>query len=212
MGKKIIGMNLDEKYIKKGGRKAIEMTMGEFKKLVNNRLKQMKQLYLEEEEKNGYCSNVVYWHGEGWGPNGEDDEDEILCNLCLWDKQVEKDLSKVDFSNENISCDTKEWDWVGYGVINDLPCLKFRTGGDWEHPLYFIVYHDGKKFRGYIPTCGNTWNIKDKCAYGSEMDEDRENALADDLLAQGLKNIEFVDPNIELMEKDIVSRIEIVKK
>ena len=51
-----------------------------------------------------------------------------------------------------------------------------NAGGDWEFPVCFVMYWDGKELRAYIPKDGNAWNKKQKTAYGSEedMDEDYE--------------------------------------
>lgn len=60
---------------------------------------------------------------------------------------------------------------IGFDTSNSgLPFLGFLAGGDWELPLFFIVYYDGKSLRGYIPEDGNTYNHKTNTAYGSEME------------------------------------------
>lgn len=52
---------------------------------------------------------------------------------------------------------------------NGLTFLMGAAGGDWEHPVAFILYidHNGN-VRGYVPKDGNAYNHKFKTAYGSE--------------------------------------------
>ena len=95
-------------------------------------------------------------------------------NLKILTPKVEKDLSKVIFDTENLECKKGEG-YCNCGEItglrtldNGLTFLGITAGGDWENPLFFIIYFDGKDLRGYIPTDGNSWNKKTKTAYGSE--------------------------------------------
>lgn len=80
---------------------------------------------------------------------------------------------KVKFDLENVT------DWPSYtfgpeeliGVHttpNGLTYYGICAGGDWEMPVFFIVYWDGKKLRGYVPTEGNPWNTTTKQAYGND--------------------------------------------
>jgi hypothetical protein len=47
------------------------------------------------------------------------------------------------------------------------------AGGDWEHPVFFIAYWDGKKVRVTSPN-GNPWNSTTTEAYGNDEDRDLE--------------------------------------
>lgn len=88
--------------------------------------------------------------------------------------RIVQDLKKVNFDEENL-----EWE-VGEGysgtkgitgfhtLPNGLTYMGVCAGGDWEAPLFYIVYFDGQELRGYIPTDGNHWNTDTKTAYGSE--------------------------------------------
>ena len=94
---------------------------------------------------------------------------------------MEKDLGKVDFSSENASIKPsygKEFgDIVGFHTLpNGVPYLGVVAGGDWECPLLFVIYWDGKELRGYVPTDGNSWNKVTKAAYGN-ADESDESEL-----------------------------------
>lgn len=51
---------------------------------------------------------------------------------------------------------------------NGLTFYGFMAGGDWEFPVFMIIYYDGKKLRGYTPSYGNSVNLDFKSAIGSE--------------------------------------------
>jgi hypothetical protein len=95
--------------------------------------------------------------------------------------QVSKDLSKVQFDAENISdCDlylnSVQHDgqrYLGYNTLgNGLSYLGVNAGGDWETPVFFMLYWDGKSIRGYVPKDGNTWNTHSKEAFGNDEEND----------------------------------------
>jgi len=92
-------------------------------------------------------------------------------NLPYLTKTVEKDLAKVDFDTENLEAERGEGyagcDLAGFHTYG-LTFLGVTAGGDWECPLFFIIYWDGKQLRGYIPTAGNSWNTDNKKAYGND--------------------------------------------
>lgn len=114
-----------------------------------------------------------------------------ICKKFLFDKdvsfdpnnlskQIEKDLSKVEFDFENYEIGNAEFHSTGlcnypcgYEVLsNGLPVLFVNAGGDWECPICFCIYYDGEKLRAYIPTDGNLFNKKLKSAYGNNDDFD----------------------------------------
>jgi len=111
----------------------------------------------------------------------------------LPNKIIESDLAKVnfDFENWDVGNASQNYDEYptdhqgfngypcGYEVLeNGMPVLFVNAGGDWECPICFCIYWDGKALRGYIPKDGNVYNVKEKCAYGSEesgnFDEDTD--------------------------------------
>lgn len=130
---------------------------------------------------------------------------------------VEKDLNKVRFDMENYTAGPDGYmgceQITGYHTLpNGLTYLGVTAGGDWECPLFFIIYWDGKKLRGYIPTDGNFWNTDTKTAYGSEVpenDEDDEENLSNknSLKRFGVtvENLQDMDTNAIL--NDIQNRI-----
>jgi hypothetical protein len=101
-------------------------------------------------------------------------------------KPIEKDLKKVNFSFENYKWfdDTSGFsDYpIGYKEIAPNFHIFFtHAGGDWEYPICFIFYWGDDKLRAYIPSDGNAWNKKEKCAYGSEKDYDNTEGNADEV-------------------------------
>jgi hypothetical protein len=54
--------------------------------------------------------------------------------------------------------------WCGF-------CACDRT----EHPVFFCVYWDGNKLRGYVPKQGNLYNSDTNQAYGHHLDYDCKN-------------------------------------
>lgn len=123
-------------------------------------------------------------------------------------KKLGKDL-KVSFDCENFGM-TGNGQILGYHTLpNGLTFLGCLAGGDWEYPVTFIVYWDGKRLRGYVPMNGNPWNTDTKEAFGNNKNADLKNArkrwpdcpLDDSLLFSNF------DSNDAEMLKDIESRI-----
>lgn len=110
----------------------------------------------------------------------EEYELELEPSELLYQSKIRKDLSKVDFSPENISFNSNEFfssltDINEYKIItleNGLTFCLCCAGGDWETPVYFIIYIDNENYlRAYIPSHGNTYDLKTKEAYRSDDDE-----------------------------------------
>lgn len=90
-----------------------------------------------------------------------------------------KDLSKVNFDYENCGCEPgsdRYPDPCGFWTTSEgVPTLGCHAGGDWEDPVYFVLYPESAtRLRAYIPKAGNTWNLKNKTAWGSGEDDDDE--------------------------------------
>ena len=99
-------------------------------------------------------------------------------NRYNWPKltpQIEKDLKKCHFDCENVEIGPGSIGpkgLMGYTTLdNGLSFLGICAGGDWEVPVFFIIYWDGEKLRGYIPIEGNPWNTTTRQAYGNYTDE-----------------------------------------
>lgn len=103
---------------------------------------------------------------------GDDGPHELLAKLG-------SDI-KVSFDLENFAESPRDFGpkaLMGYHTDpNGLTYCGFAAGGDWEHPVFFLVYWDGKKLRGYVPTDGNPWNSITKTAYGNDEDKDLKDA------------------------------------
>jgi hypothetical protein len=124
---------------------------------------------------------------------------------------ISKDLSKVDFDMENYQIGNANPSFkkypedhisavgypTGYEVLsNGLPVLFVSAGGDWQFPICFCIYYDGDKLRAYIPSDGNAWNKKEKCAYEPEEDND--------------DNVKFIkECDADKIRQDIINRIKI---
>lgn len=106
-----------------------------------------------------------------------DDDDMITCGFAECAIKAFNDLCKIDFSLENMTISpdepfgyiTKEQarEWLGPQKFGDLTVIGGMGGGDWEEPVAFVVYWDGKEFRGYVPTNGNSFDVKSKAAIGT---------------------------------------------
>lgn len=116
-------------------------------------------------------------------PNYGNNE-EFPYNLPV--KVLESDLTKIEFDFENYCIGdadpmfkTYPTDYKGYCnypcgykiLPSGLPVLFVNAGGDWEFPICFVLYFDGKGIRGYIPTEGNVFDKKNKSAYGNSEEE-----------------------------------------
>lgn len=90
--------------------------------------------------------------------------------------KIEADLKKCDFDTENVDCekgydDTKKI--AGFQTLSSgFTFLGISAGGDWESPVFFIIYYDGENLRAYIPLSGNPWNTDEKQAYGNNESDD----------------------------------------
>lgn len=127
---------------------------------------------------------------------------------------IAKDLKKVIFDFENWNAGDADPGYNpkyegdstnGYRVLsNNLPVLFCEAGGDWEDPVVFILYWDGKDVRAYIPKEGNTWHPKFKAAFGSWSSSEKW----DDTCEEMDENPRKLD--YDLIYNDIIRRIEIV--
>lgn len=95
-------------------------------------------------------------------------------------EKLGKDL-KVEFDTENFESGLdykgERSKFMGFHTLdNGLTFCGMYAGGDWEYPVHWIVYWDGKKLRGYIPTEGNPYNTDTKRAYGNDEKADAKNA------------------------------------
>ena len=104
----------------------------------------------------------------------------ILRILTELTPTIVKDI-KVKFDTENIDDPIVRYENdppLGFQTMsNGLTFLGMSAGGDWENPVFFIIYWDGSKLRAYVPTDGNTYNTDTKEAYGNDEDADTKNII-----------------------------------
>lgn len=113
--------------------------------------------------------------------NFEPDEEMDASFVHELTSQIKTDLKKVDFDSENVDFESGHSEnmseIIGYHSLeNGLSFLGVHSGGDWEVPVFYIIYWDGKKLRAYVPEDGNLWNTDEKAAYGNNEDTDLQNA------------------------------------
>lgn len=151
-------VNMSLKLLKNGGRKAPRISKEE-----------LEQIFIKYSLKTGEEYNFKH---PGW-----------LIEIINENQKLNKDISKIIFSfSDNLKCfRDSTWstpivdDYLGYITLNNgFTFLGCYGSGDWEEPIYFIVYYDGKNLRGYIPTYGNTFNSYAKTAFGSDYETEVE--------------------------------------
>lgn len=181
-------INNNEKLIRNGGRKTIPFTA-----------KELERKIFSAAEASGFDEDEDFW--------------EILCALCSPDEEfryskVAKDLNTVEFDTENILYDRDEFDntWLGFHEMNNgLAFLGCMAGGDWEYPVCFAIYYDGKSLRGYVPRYCNSYNLKTKQAFGNDYNLSLDEEIAAYLGIDAFTEDDTLD-NDGLI-KDITSRV-----
>lgn len=113
--------------------------------------------------------------------------------------KVLKDISKIDFSCENVSDPNDlddNFDMPGFEggfelLPNGVPVAWVGAGGDWEDPLALCVYiGEHNELRAYIPKDGNCYNFKTKSAFGNWYPEDGEDESEDEDFSEYEENCE----------------------
>ena len=196
-------INQDQK-IRSGGRKTTDPSMSSLIKALFSTFKSYEDYDFVETE-----SELIEKFRVDWDPNNGSILYDVLYELLNDNYQIVKDLGKIEFDIENI-CYTPVDDMIcGLTTLpNGLACLKLMASGDWEIPVFFIIYFDGDKLRAYIPMAGNIYNGFTKQAIGNDKDKDIQY-----LNKYGISydDVEIIDFDVDLMLKDIQSRIEIVQ-
>lgn len=89
-------------------------------------------------------------------------------------------MDDVEFSSENIILETTDYhgngkEFIGPRMFGNIPGVGCMTGGDWEWPVFFVIYlgTDGELY-SYIPREGNCYNFETKAAFGNNDEEDEE--------------------------------------
>lgn len=115
------------------------------------------------------------------------------------DNVIIKDLSKVQFDWENCGCDLERDTPTGFWTTSSgVPMLGCYAGGDWEDPVYFVLYPETTtSIRAYMPKAGNTWGLSTKAAWGSGGSPEEE---------EGEHNPRVVD--VDAFRADVAARIQ----
>jgi len=134
-----------------------------------------------------------------------------IYDVCPDDAQVHKDLCKVDFDWEN--SEFGEDDLLGTHTLpNGLTYIGGLAARDWEYPVFFIIYWDGKKLRGYVPKEGNIWNTDTNQAYGNDEYSDAPNINKRRLASPSVTYRNWDGPALQfdsgLILQDIMQRIQ----
>lgn len=152
--------------------------------------------------------------------NDAEQEEQLWYDNGYMIREIfEKDLMKVQFDFENFEVEEGHFGpkgLMGYHTLsNGFTFLGCCAGGDWEVPVFFIIYWDGKKLRAYIPTDGNPWNTDMGTAYGSEDWHDYEGQMVgadENAKKRGWESMEDANFDPVEIEVDITSRIHPRKK
>lgn len=203
-------VNMDKKLLKNGGRKAIKLSKDDFKKKLYEIVAKTKLEYFDQNEE--INENNVYYR-------------------ATYLPKVKKDISKILFDDENIyfkEDGLSDVSWqkpklLGLHTLeNGLTFIGYWSGGDWEELVFYIIYYDGKDFRGYIPSYGNLINFDTKTAFGSEGENENISEIFSKKYATMTdeNTIKFyhekqgcnpegntIVPNFEAIKEDIESRI-----
>ncbi len=96
----------------------------------------------------------------------EDDLYPAIYEMMDDNNKLKKDLDRVTSDYENVG------DYLygtGFRVLDcGVPALIFAHGGDWEAPMYDVIFWDGNDWRGYVPEEGNFYNKDTSEAYGND--------------------------------------------
>ena len=111
---------------------------------------------------------------------------DLMAVLTCDEPKVSVDRSNIDFDIENLDASTpavytyagdQGADLCGFHTLSSgLTFCGAIAGGDWEYPLFYIMYYDGTDLRAYIPIKGNVVNCDTLSAFGSEVNLCNPNA------------------------------------
>ena len=98
---------------------------------------------------------------------------DIYTNLESMSKDIQFDFENISFHQEY----EKKFYYqnlTGYKTLpNGFQYYGMWAGGDWEYPVFFILYFDDR-IKVYVPKSGNIYNHETNEAYGNdgEINED----------------------------------------
>lgn len=166
----MIILNDDLSKVEKGGLKAPKISVDDFKKELLN--------FIRKYNPSDYIDIAEFMKSDDplktlKGPEIPIDYDPVVL----------KDLQKITFQHDNGAmhkvkdCPFHPNEFMGLHVTKTgLPFIGASGCGDEEWvEVFFILYFDGNRMRGYIPYYTNTYNPKTKAAFGLDnTDEDAE--------------------------------------
>lgn len=140
--------NIDTSLLKLGTRQALFLSKETFKK------------------KFLLCATKLNREDEYFSTKNSDKE-EMALRYIINLKKVKEDLSRVAFSRDGLTIGNSLWDFeTGFSSTRKgFSFYSAVSGDEMEAPVLYIIYHDGKSWRAYIPTYGNSYNIKENRAY-----------------------------------------------
>lgn len=149
-----------------------------------------------------------------WETLSEKDDQYLYLSHSKMRKFFGNDL-KVAFNFENFDYNKENYhdnnSLLGLCSLDSgLVFWGMQAGGDWEFPVFFIIYWNGKRLRAYIPTQGNPWNTTTRRAYGNDDEADLKNARKRwPLIFKDSKEVEAdsFDFDFDLIKEDIVAHI-----
>jgi hypothetical protein len=156
----------DDVKLKVGGRKAAPITKERLGRMI---------LETARNNPNEMVRDVLSTLDEKWYEYCDGSQFLQICTSLTEDKSLQKD-NKFHACAENVVGHKYYPSHTEIGkplmgmhtLDNGLTFFGFAVGGDWELPVYMIVYFDGKKLRLYTPSYGNLVNLDFKSALGSE--------------------------------------------
>lgn len=122
-------------------------------------------------------------------------------NYMRW-SDLHKETENVP--NHLLGYHTLENGFTFYGMYGTNDCV-------W--PVYFILYYDGEKIRGYVPQKGNQFCLETKEAWGQEcsfFDSYEESEEFEETLMKKLENYTYF--NYEEIKENILQKIKVKNK
>lgn len=107
--------------------------------------------------------------------------DDLLADGSPYDllsltPAINKDLKKVNFDGENVMFQPGQSNYGDrlnmHTLDNELQIFGVASGGDWETPVFWIIYPSPDGLRAYVPKEGNAWNYDSKEALGNDEEAD----------------------------------------
>lgn len=137
-------------------------------------------------------------------------KDEVYINFR---KLIPKEDFDIKFDLENLDYHSPIYDEITGAIeLEDRVFIGFQSGGDWEYPVYLILYLQDNKWRVYIPKEGNLINKDTMRAFGSGEEESGNTDLK---YLQKIMPEEFADDeddDFEIDDCEMILNIDAIRK